>query len=81
MHEHDWQVQSEHATSSGTVTYSHCHCGTYTMSLRQGTEDLLAAIVKNDRPSVRKLRTGRQQLAPGPVSNDVPDGLAIRQSS
>jgi hypothetical protein len=46
MHEHNWQVQSEHSTSSGTVTYSRCRCGAHTMCLKDGTEDLMAAVVK-----------------------------------
>lgn len=46
MHTHHWQVQSQHSTSSGTVTYSHCPCGAHTMRLREGSENLLAAVVK-----------------------------------
>jgi hypothetical protein len=45
MHEHNWQIQSEHLTSSGTVTYSHCPCGAHTMRLSEGAQDLLAAVV------------------------------------
>ncbi|WP_168223591.1 MULTISPECIES: hypothetical protein [unclassified Pseudarthrobacter] len=45
MHEHIWQVLSRHATSTGTVTYSHCPCGAHTMFLKDGTENLLAAVV------------------------------------
>ncbi len=45
MHEHHWQVQSEHSTSSGTVTYSRCRCGARTMRLREATETLLSAVV------------------------------------
>ena len=50
MHEHTWQVQSEHSTSSGTVIYSQCHCGAHTLGLKHGTHDLLAVVVKNDQP-------------------------------
>lgn len=45
MHEHHWQIQSEHSTSSGTVTYSNCRCGAHTMRLKADTETLLAAVV------------------------------------
>ena len=46
MHEHHWQVQSEHSTSSGTVTYFRCGCGAHNVRLKEDTEDLLAAVVK-----------------------------------
>lgn len=45
MHEHHWKIQSEHSTSAGTVTYSHCPCGAHTMRLREATGTLLAAVV------------------------------------
>lgn len=46
MHVHIWQVLSGHSTSTGTVTYSRCHCGTHTILLKDGTKDLLAAVVE-----------------------------------
>ncbi len=50
MHEHYWQIQSEHSTSSGTVTYFGCHCGAPTMRLKAETETLLAAVVSSKIP-------------------------------
>lgn len=50
MHEHHWQIQSEHSTSSGKVIYSNCRCGAHTMRLKADTETLLAAVVNYKIP-------------------------------
>ena len=44
MHEHIWQVLSRHTTSTGTVTYSRCHCGAHAVTLREDAEGLLALV-------------------------------------